>query len=113
MKEISFSKIVNGTEINGFMRILGRFVYLKTNNSQYSDQIIGQLRQRGARVEPSRTGGWMKVDMFANVPSTLVKIGNVEFEIDKTPEDNIEYILAEFYYQNYVKAGFTCQVRQE
>lgn len=87
------------------LRVIGRKLYYKFNNSQYAEQVISQLQSKGALIQKGR--GWIMVDMFAKIPQDFVKLGDVEFKLSETTPEELEGILAKFYIIQYTKAGFT------
>lgn len=106
MREIRYSQ--EGTQlgnVNGILRIGGRNLFFKANNNQYGDQVIAQLESRGAEIEKS-IKGWVRVDMFRN--QSLVRIGEKEFDVNETSDQEIEEILFNFYLIQFTKAGFKC-----
>ena len=60
------------------------------------------MKQKGANI--SEGNGWYKIDLFPN--KTFVKLGAVEFNLQETSDDDLEEILFNFYYDNYLKAKF-------
>lgn len=104
MKEIRFNKQAPAGEIKGILRIIGKIIYIKVNNWQYASQLIANLEAKGAKIDKSSRFGWIKIDMFKD--NTLVKLGEEEFDVTEKLDEEIEQILADFYVQQYVKAGF-------
>ena len=91
-------------EVKLIMRIIGKVMYIKTNNEQYSEQMLQQLSSRGAKIMRGR--GWLRINMFSD-ENELVKLGNKEFNHKIDPEEHIEKIIADFFTQKYIEAGFT------
>ena len=67
-----------------------------------SNQMIEQMKTKGAKI--IRGNGWYRINLFPN--QTLVKLGNVEFNVQETSDEKLEEILFNFYYDNYLKAKF-------
>ena len=106
MKQINYSqKNPQYGQINGILRIGGKFLYFKSNSNQYEQQIMDQMKQKGAQIEKSDKN-WVRVDMFGD--RTLVKLGDKEFDVNETPDEEIEIILYNFYLNHFTKAGFAC-----
>jgi len=109
MKEVHYKQDnAKYGSMTGVMRIIGRMVYFKNKNNEYTQQTLEQLKMRGAEIKIS-LAGWIQVDMFK--ANTFVKLGEKEFDVNETPEKEIEKILAEFYATNYTKAGFNVEVK--
>lgn len=103
MKELIFEKQdTQAGNVRVTMRILGKIIFLKTNNQQYSKQLIDQMRSKGAIINEAR--GWMRVNIFGN--NEYVKINGKEFNAKEESEERVENILEDFYTINYLKAGF-------
>jgi len=90
-------------EVRVVMRLIGKFIYFKFNQSQYAETIMQQMSARGAIIVQAKD--WIKVNIFEGRED--VKLGEVEFNLNTTPEPEIEKILSEFYVVQYLKAGFT------
>lgn len=104
MIELKFKQInPQMGEIKIIMRIIGKFIYFKYNQSEYAENIMKQMSERGAIIIKARD--WIKVDMFHGKED--IKIGEKEFNVITTNEKEIEKILSEFYVSQYLKAGFT------
>ncbi len=108
-KEIQFSQN-NSTYgmIRGVLRIIGKNIYYKNNNSPQTMQIISQLRQKGAKITSSEK--WIQIEMFHD--KTLVKLGNEEFDVSKITDEEIELKLYTFYMLQYKKVGYNVQGRE-
>ena len=92
--------------LKGVLRIIGKHLFFKFNDSTQAMQVISQLKARGAIIENSKD--WIKVDMF--VDKDLVKLGSQEFKISETSEQDIEKLLFDFYYNQFTKAKFKVEV---
>ena len=84
------------------IRFVGRLIYFKFSHNQYSQQIISQLKAKGADVTIRQ--GWVQVNIFHG--QEVVKLGDKEFIIEETSNEEFEVILSDFYKIQYVKAGF-------
>lgn len=92
-------------EVKVIMRIIGKIIYFKFNQSDYAEHIMKQMSERGAIILKARD--WIRVNIFSN--NEEIKIGNYEFNVNTTPEPEIERMLSEFYVAQYLKAGFTLE----
>lgn len=103
MKELTYSQLnPQYGKVKGHMRIVGKLIFFKFNNSGYSQQIIQQLKSRGASIEEGR--GWIKVDMFGD--NELIKLDGKEINLKITSSEELEVILCEFYKAQYTNAKF-------
>ena len=84
------------------VRIIGRIIYFKFNNNQYSNQIISQLKEKGAKISLGK--GWLQIDLFDN--QEVVKLGEKEIVVNETSDEEFEVILSDFYKFQYAKANF-------
>ena len=89
-------------EVKIIMRIIGQMIYFKFNNNQYSESVIQQMQQKGAKIIKAKD--WIRADIFGD--NEDVKIGGVEFNVKETKEEEKERILSEFFITQYLKAGF-------
>jgi len=84
-------------------RFVGKYIFIKKRkNSQEVNQMISQLKQKGADIIES--GNWIRVDLFKN--NELVKLGNIEINMKETSPEEIEELLTNFYINLYKKGGF-------
>jgi len=106
MRELTYKKkdTMQGN-LDGVMRVDGKIVYFKANNTPHTQQMINNLRSKGADIQTA-SSGWIRVDMFIGQPTSRVILGGKEFDINETSEDEIELILYNFYALNFAKAGF-------
>jgi len=109
MRELKFTKKdaqLGKTEI--WMRIMERHIFFKFNNSQYANQMIAQLKNKGALVDMGKHLKWIKVDMFSPhlKTSKLFKLGDVKINFDKDTTSQIENKIVVFFTGQYGKAGF-------
>jgi len=84
------------------IRIIGRLLYFKFNDNQYSQQIISQLKSKGAKVTIGR--GWIQINLFEG--QEVVKLGDNEIVVNETSDEEYEVILSDFYKFQYAKANF-------
>lgn len=108
-KEIKFSQ-KNATygQINGVMRVIGRSLYYPNNNSPQVLQVLSQLKSGGAKLTYSPK--WIQIDIFGE--NTLVKLGNEEFNLSQSSNEEIEQKLYVFYMLQYKKAGFNVEGKE-
>ena len=102
MIEIQFKN----AQLKGILRIVDKILYFKYQDSTQAQQIIKELERKGAIIEKSKTGDWIRVDIFKDYES--VKLSE-EVTIDFT-ESDYESKIADFYINNYKKAGFVVDV---
>jgi hypothetical protein len=91
-------------EVKVWLRVIGKIIYMKFNNSPYAQQMITQIAQKGANIIQGNT--WIRINMFCIPGQTTYKIGKMEFDIEETKEEEIETVLANFYKEKYTQAGF-------
>lgn len=103
MKELILSKPSQIGEVKVVLRIIGKLLFFKYNQTKEAQQLINQFRARGVRIEESKE--WIKVYLFVD-KSGLIKIGDIEIDLDSEPEESIENKLAQFYAFQYIKQGF-------
>ena len=107
MKQINYSqKNPSLGNLKGILRIIGKTLYFKFNNNQHANQVIENLKSKGAVIEHSKNG-WIYVDMFKD--KTMVKLGNKEFDVEEKSNEDVEQILYEFYMIQFTKANFKCE----
>ena len=85
------------------MRFVGRYIYLKSNNSNYAQQIIGQMRDKGALIESGKSS-WIRIDIFGD--KKIVKLAGIEYDMGVVEDGTLEEGLQSFYTHQYLKAGF-------
>lgn len=111
MIEINYQKPnPQGGILKGKLRIIGKDLFFLIHNSPYAQQLIQNLQSRGAVIEKDSRNKWVKADMFSNQKGNLFKIAGKEFNIEEVSDQEIESILGDFYYLNFQKAGFACEM---
>lgn len=94
--------------VKGILRIKGKRLFFKFNNSDIANNMMAQMQQRGAIITPGRK--WIRVNLFGTHES--VKLNGEEFNPqEKTPEQ-LEVIQTEFYQFQYTKAGFEVKTKK-
>lgn len=88
--------------VEGLIRIKGKRVFFKFNNSDIAQNMVAKLQQGGAIITPGRK--WIRVNMFGT--HELVKLGGHEFNPQTKTNEAVEVILTEFYQIQYARAGF-------
>lgn len=90
------------------IRILGKELFMRfSENNPHKEQLVSQLIARGADV--SETDNWIRINMFteqATKGNPLIKMGEIEFNIQETSNEQVEEILFNFYTIQYQKAKF-------
>lgn len=104
MKELKFDKNTPQGMVKGVLRLIGKIMYFKFNQNQYSEQIINQLKQKGALIEYSKDKSWIRVDIFKD--AELIKLGDNNLDLKESTEEQIEEFIYNFYFNEYKKAGF-------
>lgn len=88
------------------IRFIGKYLFMKFNkDNPQKNQMITQLKMKGAEI--IERGGWARINMFKN--QNLVKLGENEFDVTKTTDDDMETILLDFYKYKYTQAHFQVQ----
>ena len=91
------------------LRIVGRLLYFKFSDNQYSQGIISQLKAKGAEV--IIRGGWVQINIFQG--QEVIKLGEKEIVIEETSDEEFEVLLSDFYKIQYVKAGFKLESEKD
>ena len=91
------------------LRIIGRILYFKFNNNEYSQQIISQLISKGAKVEVGKE--WIQINIFES--QEVVKLGEKEIVISETSDKEFEVLLSDFYKLQYAKANFKLESEKD
>ena len=91
-------------QIELFMRIIGKTLFLKTNNEQYSNSMLQNLSSKGAVIIRGR--GWLRIEIIPK-ETPLAKLGDYEIDLNKDTPEQIEIKIANFFKEKYVQAGFT------
>jgi len=109
MIQINFEKKGTGAgDVQGILRIQGKILFYKFNDNQYAQQTITQMQAKGAIITMGR--GWIMVNIFGQL--TDIKLGNQEFNVQDKTDQEMEFILRDFYAENYVKSGFKIEVKE-
>lgn len=108
MKEIKFKQMTNAGELNGVLRILGKILYFKFNNSTYATQMIETMKQKGAIIEFSKKLDWIRVDIFKD--NDFIKLGEKEIDLKESTDEEIESFIADFYMEQYQKMKFKAEL---
>jgi hypothetical protein len=90
-------------EITVHIRIIKDIIYIKTNNNQYSEQLLTQLSSKGATILRGR--GWLQIRLF-KPDMSIVRLGGYEFNLKEDSQDKIETCISNFYLEQYIKSGF-------
>ena len=102
MKQFKFMKSTGQGIVDGVIRILGKFIYFKYNDSTYAKQAVASYRSKGIKIEEGK--GWVRVDILGENP--VVKLGEYEIDQEEDPEYEIEDKLYNFYKEQFTIAGF-------
>jgi len=84
------------------LRIVGRLLYFKFSDNQYSQGIISQLKAKGAEITIRK--GWVQINIFQG--QEVIKLGEKEIVIEETSDEEFEVLLSDFYKIQYTKANF-------
>jgi len=98
----------NVGNVKGKLRIKGKDLFFKFNQSEVAQQMIAKMQSGGAIITPGRK--WIKVNMFGNHEE--VKMGNNVFEPKEKTSEELEIILTEFYQAQYTRAGFEVETKK-
>jgi len=91
------------------LRIIGRIIFLhKRINDTTQLTMIEQFREKGAKIDEA--DNWIRIDMFAG--NNLVKLGDMEFDVDTKSETEMENILVNFFKLKYKQAHFKVKVKE-
>ncbi len=103
MKELIFSQQnPQFGKVKIVIRIFGRLLYFKFNNNQYSQQIISQIKSKGAKVVIGKE--WIQINIFEG--QEVIKLGEKEIVVNETSDEEYEVILSDFYKFQYAKFKF-------
>lgn len=103
MKQLTFRQMNPQLgEINGVLRIIRKILYFKFNNNKYSEQVLNNLKSKGAIIVIGRK--WIRINIFGDKED--VKLGEKEFNVKENSDEEMEEILFEFYKLQYKKVGF-------
>jgi len=91
------------------LRIVGRLLYFKFSDNQYSQGIISQLKAKGAEITIRK--GWVQINIFQG--QEVIKLGEKEIVIEETSDEEFEVLLSDFYKIQYVKAGFKLESEKD
>ena len=93
-------------EITINIRFINKELFMRfSQNNPQKIQMINQLRQKGADIV--ELNNWIKINMFKN--QSLVKLGNIEFDVEKVSGQEVENILFDFYREKYIQAKFKAE----
>ena len=101
-KELKFIKMSNAGKIEITLRIIGKYLFFKYNDTAYSRQAVEHFKKSGLNIVEK--GGWLKVDIFGD--NTLVQLGTIEINLETEIDTEIEQKLADFYTAQYKLNGF-------
>lgn len=105
MRTIKFIQSSQMGMIDGLIRFVGRDIYIKVKNAQYLNQMITQLKNKGAKVIESKS--WIKIDIFGD--NQTAKLGEYIIDLEEDTNEQIEDKLCKFYAEQYKKGGFVVQ----
>ena len=90
------------------LRFIGKHIFMKgvQNSSHYVDNVIADMRNKGAIVQKGN-GGWMRIDIIQD--HEVVKLGEQEFNPKEVSEETVEEILYNFYAEKFTQAKFAVQ----
>ena len=91
--------------ISVHIRFIGKLIYMKfSNNNPQQEQLINQLRSKGVEIILGDKG-WAQINIFKE--ESLIKLNDVEFDMNTISEEEVEQILYDFYKGKYLEAKFT------
>lgn len=106
MKELKFEKPSQLGNVVIRMIIAGKVIFFKFNQTPQAEQVVKFYKERGAIIDKSANGEWIKVDIFSNRTESVVILGNEEIDLEEDSDEKIEEKLTNFYIVNYIKQGF-------
>jgi len=104
MRELTFAQNTQMGMIKGVLRIARQILYFKINNNKYVDQVIEQMKKKGAIITKSLNKDWIKIDIFKE--KDLVKLGDKELNFEESTDEEIEEFIGDFYKNQYERQGF-------
>lgn len=110
MIEINFMQNTQMGTLKGILRVIGRDLFFKYNDSSYANQAIEQMKNKGVFVEFGKGKEWIRVDLFSN--NSFVKLGDETIDVDEEDPIEVENKLAKFYIEQYKKANFLVEVKE-
>lgn len=94
-------------KIEVLIRFDGHLIYMKSSEESYVNQIVEQLKSKGASVVRSNDRKYFRINIFAGNP--VAKINGKEIDIEKDNPEEIEKHLLQFYKFQYAKASFSVE----
>lgn len=92
--------------ITMYLRYEGRFTYLYIGNPAMKQKYIDALKSKGIEVIEGRK--WLRYSLFSK--GDLIKLGNVEIDINETPKETVMDVLCGFDQNTLEGQGFKCEV---
>jgi len=109
MKQLKFNKKdPNMGDVSGILRIDGKILYFKFNQSEQAQAIITSTKARGAIVTEGRK--WIRINIFAENKEVI--LNKEQFNVDDKTDNEVEDILLRFYSEKYTQAGFECEISE-
>ena len=109
MKELTFKKSTGQGIVDGVLRVIGRNLYFKYQDSIQTRQILENFRKKGVKVTEGR--GWIRVDLIGD--NQYFKLGEKEYNQVELTEEQIEEILYNFYLEQYKKMQFIVKEKND
>ncbi|RKX63961.1 MAG: hypothetical protein DRP42_07105 [Tenericutes bacterium] len=90
------------------MRLVGKLIFIKgaQNSTKYVDKLIEDFERKGAVIVKGN-GGWVRIDIIKD--HAVVKLGDVELDVEESSDEVIEEVLFDFFFQKYTEAKFLVQ----
>jgi len=90
------------------IRFIGKIIFMKgvQNSAEYVDKLIADFEKKGASILKGN-GGWMRIDIVGS--NSLIKLGDVELEVEEVTDKEIENVFFEFFSKKYSEAKFLVQ----
>jgi DNA-directed RNA polymerase delta subunit len=103
MKTLRCLKMTPQGRIEVIIRFIGKAIYIKKGlPNDYVNKVAEQMILKGAIIKESRN--WFYIDIFGD--KTMIKLGDEIFDLEETPIEKIEEIMADFYTKKYQEGGF-------
>ncbi len=109
MKQLKFNKKdPTMGDVSGILRVDGKILYFKFNQSEPAQNMIATTKAKGAIVTEGRK--WIRINIFAENKEVI--LNKEQFNVDEKTDDEVEDILIRFYGEKYTQAGFECEISE-
>ena len=102
MKGFRFIKTTQQGNIDGLIRIIGKYIHFKYNSTPQTDQALEEFKKKGISFKTAK--GWIQIDLIGNNES--IRLGEELIDTNEDSNEQIEIKLYKFYKSQYEKMGF-------